>query len=165
MTATEQDFRSRAVLRLRGHYFDDFDNGKTFRHHWGRTINEGDNSLFTTLTLNSTPLYFNAQYAKQEGHPSVLVNPMLVFCTVFGLSVEDLSELGIAFLGVDNLKFHAPVYPGDTLNASSEVINRRQSQKNASQGIVTWSTKGFNQHDQLVVEFERTNLLKMRPTE
>ena len=38
-----------AVRKIeRGHYFEDFEVGRVFKHHWGRTINEGDNSLFTS---------------------------------------------------------------------------------------------------------------------
>ena len=49
---------------------------------------------------------------------------MLVFATVFGLSVEDLSESGGAFLGVEDLTFAKPVYPGDTLSAGLAGVGR-----------------------------------------
>ena len=52
---------------------------------------------------------------------------MLVFTTVFGLSVEDLSEAGGLFLGVDDLTYGVPVYPGDTLTARSTVRDMRES--------------------------------------
>ena len=32
----------------KGHTFEDFHDGQVFEHHWGRTLNEGDNSLFAT---------------------------------------------------------------------------------------------------------------------
>jgi len=112
-------FLTRAVLKPKGHHYEDFEIGRRFEHHWGRTLNHGDNSLFTTLTLHFNPLYTNVEFAKAHGHPDVVVNPMLVFLTVFGLTVEDLSEGGGAFLGVEGLGFAAPVYPGDTLTAVS----------------------------------------------
>jgi itaconyl-CoA hydratase len=83
---------------------------------------------------------------------------------VFGLSVEDLSENGAAFLGVDDLTYYSPVYPGDTLTAASTVVANRLSTKNPQQAICTWHTKGFNQHGRLVVDFRRTNLVYRRPT-
>ena len=52
-----------------GHAFEEFEPGRTFEHHWGRTLNEGDNSLFTTATLAYNPLYFNAEYARAHGPP------------------------------------------------------------------------------------------------
>lgn len=159
----ETDFRSAAIVPERGHWYEDFEIGREFVHHWGRTINAGDNSLFSTLTLHFNPLYFNSEYAKALGHPSEQVNPMLVFTTVFGLSVEDLSENGGAFLGIEDLFFHKPVYPGDTLVGSSTVHALRPSRKNPLQGICSWHTKGFNQRDELVIDFKRTNLVTRKP--
>ena len=153
---------SRARLVPKGHTFEDFSEGQRFEHHWGRTINHGDNSLFTTSTLAFNPLYFNVQYAKAHGHRDVVVNPMLVLCTVLGLSVEDLSEGGGLFLGLSALTFHRPVYPGDTLTASSTVISVRPSKSRPEYGIVTWHTEGLNQHHELVVDYERSNLVRKK---
>ena len=85
---------------------------------------------------------------------------MLVFNTVFGLSVQDLSEAGGMFLGIEDLTFHEPVYPGDTLTASSEVLDCRDSRSDPRHGIATWHTRGFNQRDELVIDFKRTNLVR-----
>ena len=156
------DFKTRAVLRHKGHLFEDFEPGQVFEHHWGRTINQGDNSLFSTLTLHFNPLYYNAEFAKAHDHRDVVVNPMLVFNVVFGLSVEDLSEGGGAFLGVEDLSFHEPVYPGDTLTGRSTVVDRRESASHQGMGIATWHTEGFNQHGRRVVDFRRTNLIRKR---
>lgn len=146
----------------KGNTYEAFEPGRVFDHHWGRTITDADNTLFTTLTQAYNPMYFNAPFAKAHGHDTVVVNPFLVFCVAFGLSVEDLSEAGGPFLGVDDLAFHASVYPGDTLTARSTVVDRRKSQSRAGQGIVTWRTEGFNQRDELVIEFTRSNLHPVR---
>ncbi|MBF6599497.1 MAG: MaoC family dehydratase [Dehalococcoidia bacterium] len=132
-----------------------------FAHHWGRTLNEGDNSLFTALTLAYNPLYFNETYARAAGHPGVVLNPMLVLCTVVGLSVEDLSEAGGPFLGIDALTFHRPAYPGDTLSARSMVVGKRASESRPGFGVVTWHSEGRNQRDELVVDYRRSNLVVM----
>jgi acyl dehydratase len=156
------DFAARAKLRPKGNRYEDFHVGRSFQHHWGRTINQGDNSLFTTLTLNYNPLYFNLDYARAHGHADVVVCPMLVFTTVFGLSVEDLSEGGGPFLGVEALSFRKPVYPGVTLTARSTVADRRESSSNPAMGIVTWHTEGFDGAGELVIDFKRSNLVTKR---
>ena len=89
----------------KGRLFADFEVGQLFEHHWGRTVNAGDNSLFSTLTLHFNPLYFNAEYARAHGHPDTPVNPLLVFNTVLGMTVEDLSEAGGPFLGINKLVY------------------------------------------------------------
>jgi acyl dehydratase len=161
---SETDFLTRAVRLHKGHRFEDFEVGRTFEHHWGRTITDGDNAAFTTQTLTFCPLYFNEPYAKSLGHPRTVVNPLLVFNTVFGLTVEDLSEGGGPFLGVDNCRFLEHVHVGDTLTARSTVTALRESKGNAGMGIVTWHTVGENQHGAVVIEFDRTNLVRRRST-
>jgi acyl dehydratase len=152
----------RFTLLRKGRPFEDFAPGQRFDHHWGRTITEGDNATFTTVTMSYNPLYFNAEYARAAGHPGVVVNPMLVLCTVVGLSVEDLSEAGGPFLGVDALTFHRPVYAGDTLSAHSTVVSARESASRPGFGIVTWHTEGRNQRGEVVVDYERSNLVARR---
>lgn len=156
------DIRERAKLWEKGRLFEDFQVGMKFSHHWGRTITESDTLLFTTLTLSFNPLYFNRDYALALGHPDIPVNPHLLFNVVLGLSVEDLSEIGGPFLGVYDLVYHRPVYPGITLRAESETSEVRVSDSNPANGIVTWSTRGVDFEGETVVSFRRSNLIRRR---
>ena len=154
-----EDVLETAVLRKRGQGYHDFEVGEMIHHHWGRTITEADAIQFSHLTLAYNPLYFNREYAKELGHPDIVVNPQLVFNVILGLSVEICSEgLGGPFLGVYDLVYHEPVYPGDTLTAVSATIEMRESESTEGRGIVSWHNEGFNQHGTKVIEFRRTNL-------
>ena len=157
------DLASFPVLH-KGHKFEDFAEGQVWEHHWGRTLTAGENSLFSTALGNWNPLHLNREYATASGHPDTVINYMLVLCTVVGLSVEDLSESGGPFLSLDDCVFHRPVYPGDTLACRSEVTATRESHSWPGFGIVTWRTWASNQRDEIVVDFQRTNLVaKRRP--
>jgi itaconyl-CoA hydratase len=156
------DIRDRAVLWPKGRLFEDFYVGQRFDHHWGRTIVESDAILFATLTLAFNPLYFNRAYAREQGHPDIVVSPQLVFNVALGLSVEDCSEIGGPFLGVFELKYHRPVYPGTTVLASSETIDVRASGSNPDNGIVTWRTTGMSAEGEVLVAFRRANLVRRR---
>ena len=157
------DLKAAARHVSKGHLFEDFAVGQVFEHHWGRTLSQAENALFSTLTLHFNPHYFNAVYASEHGHPDTVLNPLLIFNTVFGLSVEDLSEAGMGpFLGVDELSFHRPAYAADTLNAQSTVVGKRDSGKRPEFGIVTWHTEGFNQKGERVIDFKRANLVGRR---
>lgn len=149
-------------IRLRGNSFDDFGLGTVYDHHWGRTLDQSDNILFSLTTLQFNPLFFNREHAKADGHSDIVIAPMLVFATVFGLSVEDLSERGGAFLGVDDLSFEAPAHVGDTLTARSTVQALRASKSDTNYGIATWLTEGFNQRQERVIIFTRSNLVPRR---
>ncbi|GGC59471.1 hypothetical protein GCM10010994_17770 [Chelatococcus reniformis] len=126
---------------------------------------ESDTVLFTTLTLSFNPIYSNRAFAKAHGHPDIVVNPLFVFNTVLGLSVEDCSEIGGPFVGVGKLTYHEPVYPGDTITSRSTTVACRLSQSNPSSGIVTWHTEGLNQDGRRVIDFERSNLVRRRHPE
>ena len=120
---------------------------------------ESDNAGFTTLTLSYNPLYLDLSVARGEGHPARVMNPFLVLLLVFGLTVEDLSEGGGPFLGVDELTFHATVYAGVTVTAASVVLDKRESEKRPGWGIVTWHTEGFSDGGDRIVSFRRSNLM------
>jgi len=154
--------KTEAKLWARGNRYQDFTVGQEFPHHWGRTITESDNTMFSILTMHYNPQYTNAEAARENGYDTSPVNPLLVFNTVFGMSVEDLSEGGGPFLGVNKLTYGATVYPGDTLTAQSTVSEARESAKRPDFGIVTWATRGINQRGEEVVRFERTNLVRKR---
>jgi acyl dehydratase len=145
-----------------GRYFEAFEVGATYRHHWGRTVGEGECSLFTTWTMNANPLYFNKVYARALGHPDTPVNPLLVMNVVFGMTVEDLSEQALAHLGYWRMEFPRQVYPGDTLFAESTVLDKRPSGSKGDRGIVHVRTVGTNQRGEEVITYERKILVKKR---
>ncbi len=150
------------VITRTGRYYEDFSVNDTYRHHWGRTLTEAECALFTTWTQNANPLYFNDVYAKALGHPRSPANPLLVMNVVFGMSVEDLSEQALAHLGYWNMEFIRPVYPGDTLFAESQVLDKRPSESKSDRGVVHVKTVGTNQHGETVLTYERKILVKQK---
>jgi itaconyl-CoA hydratase len=156
------DFRAKAVFKQRGRLYEDFEVGQKFTHHWGRTITESDTTLFSTMLLHFNPLYFNRDYARSQGHPDIVVNPHLLFNVVLGLSVEDCSEIGGPFLGVYDLVYDRPIYPGTTVIAKSETTDKRLSSSDPRNGIVTWRTEGFDGDGNRIVGFRRSNLIRVR---
>ena len=152
-----------AVKRVaRGCLYEDFTEGRVFEHHWGRTLTTEDSLLFNNLTMQHNPLYFNAEYARRLGYEGMPVNPLLVMTTVLGLTVEDLSEAGGPFLGIDDLRFHRPVYAGDTVYARSEVLSRRESRSRPQWGIVTFEHRATNQHGDIVMRARRNAMMRKR---
>ena len=156
------DFRERARLSPKGRLYEDFEVGEVRQHHWGRTIALSDTLLFTTLTLSYNPLYSNRAFAEAHGHPDIVVNPHLLFNVVLGLSVEDCSEIGGPFLGVYDLTYDRPIYPGTTVLARSTTVEKRLSGSDPKNGIVTWRTEGFDSEGKRIVGFRRANLIRRR---
>ena len=149
------------IRRERGYLYGDFEPGRIFDHHWGRTFTEHDAIWYSGFTMHYNPLYFNDPYARHLGYERSPINPLFVFTTALGLSVEDLSEAGGPFLGVDDLNFHCAVYAGDTVRSQSRVLSRRLSASRPGWGIVEWHTACTQQNGRLVLDFRRRNLSRV----
>ena len=142
-----------------GRYFEDFNVGDVYEHRPGRTINEADNSWFTLLTMNTHPLHFDAEYAKDSEFGKILVNSCLTLSIVAGMSVSDVSQKAIANLGWTDIKLPAPVFIGDTIYAETEVLEKRVSKSRPTQGIVSVRTKGTKSDGTVFMTFDRTILV------
>jgi acyl dehydratase len=145
-----------------GRYFEDFHVGDIYEHRPGKTVTEYDNHLFTLLTLNTHPMHFDAEFAKASEFKRNLVVSPYTLALLIGMSVTDCSQKAIANLGMDEVKFTAPVFAGDTLYAESEVLEKRESKSRPGQGIVTIRTIGKNQEGVMVATFTRNMLIPSR---
>jgi itaconyl-CoA hydratase len=148
-----------------GRYYEDFTVGDVYEHRPGRTVSQQDNAWFTLLTMNTHPLHFDEEYAKGTEFGKPLICSPLTLAILVGMSVSDTSEKAIANLGWREIALVAPVFPGDTLYAESEVLQKRQSKSRPNAGIVTIKTLGRNQHGELVCVFERSMLIPMRSSD
>ncbi|MCA3585779.1 MaoC family dehydratase [Phenylobacterium sp.] len=160
-----QQFKEVGPQRYRetfGRYFEDFIVGDVYEHRPGKTVTEYDNHLFTLMTMNTHPLHFDAEFAKaSEFKRNIVVSPYTL-ALLIGMSVTDCSQKAIANLGMDEVKFTAPVFAGDTIYGESEVLAKRESQSRPGQGIVTIRTIGLNQDGVQVCTFVRNMLIPGR---
>lgn len=149
---------------MSGRFFDEWQIGDRIEHPIRRTVTETDNLLFSTMTHNPQPLHIDAEAARASEFGQILVNGTFTFSLMVGLSVGE-TTLGtlVANLGYDKLVMPKPVFLGDTLRATSEVVEVRPSKSRPGQGIVTWKHQMLNQHGELVCECLRSALLKARP--
>jgi len=144
-----------------GNFFEDFAPGQTIAHATPRTVAEADVALNIALTGSRYALFSADSFAQNCGLPGAPIDPLLVFHVVFGKTVPDISLNAVANLGYAEGKFLAPVYPGDTLNAVSEVIGLKQN-SNGKTGVVTVRTTGFNQDDEAVLSYVRWVMVNKR---
>ena len=160
-----QHFKQVGPQRYRetfGRYYEDFEVGDIYEHRPGKTVTEYDNHLFTLLTLNTHPLHFDAEYAKATEFGRNLVVSPYTLALLIGMSVTDVSQKAVANLGMDDVKFTAPVFAGDTIYGHSEVMAKRESKSRPGHGIVTVRTVGANQNGVEVATFLRNILVPAR---
>ncbi len=148
---------------MAGRYFDEWKVGDRIEHEIRRTVTETDNLLFTTMTHNAQPLHLDLEAAKASEFGQILVNGTFTFSLMVGVSVGD-TTLGtlVANLGYDKLVHPKPTFIGDTLRATSEVVELRESKSRPTAGIVTFKHESLNQRDEVVCSCLRMALLKKK---
>jgi acyl dehydratase len=139
--------------------YENFIVGDVYRSAVGRTVTETDNLLFTMLAMNTNELHFNDEAAKATEWGRPLVNSTFTLALVLGLSVPDTSQAGGINLGWTEIRLPKPVFVGDTIWSETEVLSVRESGSRPAYGVVSVRTRGQNQRDEVVCEFERSFLI------
>lgn len=150
---------------MRGLYYQEFEVGRVFEHAIRRTVTEMDNTLFSCLTHNPQPLHIDHEFCKTTEWGRPLVNSLFTLGLMIGISVNE-TTLGttIANLGMTEVKFGKPVFHGDTIRVTTEVVGMRESRSWPDAGIVEFRHKAFNQRDELVAECRRQAFMRKATT-
>ncbi len=146
---------------LGGHFFEDFEPGRRFRHAVPRTITEGDAALYIGLTGARQPVHCALPVARAMGHRASPIDDFLVFNIAFGKTVNDISYNAVANLGYADVRFGAPVYAGDTLRCDSEVIGAKANSSGKS-GVVYVHSRAANQDNVEVLSWIRWVMVNAR---
>jgi len=109
-----------------GRFFEDYSVGDVIDHAVPRTIGAGERALYHALYPARSALYSADTFAQASGLAASPIDDLAVFHTVFGKTVPDISLNAVANLGYAEGRWLRPVYPGDTLSSSSEVIGVKQ---------------------------------------
>jgi 2-methylfumaryl-CoA hydratase len=144
-----------------GNFFEDFRLGQTIIHASPRTVTEGDVALYTALYGSRFAVQSSSVFARSLGYARAPIDDWLVFHIVFGKSVPDISLNAVANLGYAEGRFLAPVYPGDTLSAVSEVIGLKENSSRKT-GVVYVRTRGANQDGVTVIDYVRWVMVRKR---
>lgn len=145
---------SKTTVKEYGRYLQDFNEGDVFIHPRAFTVDRSFAQEFSTVFHETNPLFLSVPYAQAHGFSDMLVHPMQVFNIILSLGVQNNSEKAVANLGYYDVQFLKPVYPGDTLRAKSQVLNRRERGE-GKPGIAHVRTTGTNQKGEIVLQYER----------
>ena len=147
-----------------GRFFEDFSIGEQIVHPLPRTISEGDVSLYIALTGSRYALHSSDGFARDIGYSKRPIDDLLMFHITFGKSVIDISLNAIANLGYAEVQFLTPVYVGDTVSLSSEILGLKEN-SNGKSGIVYVHSTGKNQQGETVLSLKRWVMVKKRTAE
>lgn len=144
-----------------GHFFEDFRLGQRLVHATPRTVTAGDVALYTALYGPRFSLFSSDEFARRCGLSAAPADPLIAFHVVFGKTVPDISLNAVANLGYAEGRFLAPVFPGDTLSAVSDVIGLKAN-SNGKTGVVHVRTTGTNQRGEAVLSYVRWVMVRKR---
>jgi acyl dehydratase len=143
-------------------YFEDFTVGDKYRHSRGTTVGDTEGQMLAKLVLNTAQAHFNEHAMKESPFGQRIVFGLVTGSIVIGLATQDTAENAVAELGLDKMRFIAPVHHGDTLYAYTEVLSKTESNR-ADAGVVRFKHWGVSDTGSVVFEGERTVLIKRRP--
>ena len=144
-------------------YYDDWALGEEYITP-GRTIGETDVIMFASMTGDYHELHTNEQYSKKSQFGKRIAHGLLALSVSQGLFYRSgyLDESIIAFLELEEWKFQAPIYFGDTIYAKVEVVEKRISKSKPDRGVVKFYLEIINQLNKTVQSGYETFLILRR---
>lgn len=131
---------------MRGRFLDDYIPGEIIITP-GRTVTEADVSMFAGLTGDYNELHTNRDAMEQSQFGGRLVHGLLGLSIGVGLFFRTgyMEGTVLAFLGMEEWKFIAPLFFGDTITAKLTVRDVRPSKSKLDRGVVKLSLEVVNQ--------------------
>jgi len=138
--------------RRSGYAYADLHVGMSFRSP-GRTITDADIVAFAGLTGDYSELHTSDVYARSSQFGRRVAHGMLGLAYAHGLMwprTGELRETAVAFLGITDWKFIAPIFVGDTIFVNYRIAELRDSKSRPTQAIAVFDVDVVNQDDQVV---------------
>ena len=146
---------------MSGRYFDEWIEGEEIVTPT-RTITETDVVMFAAMSGDYNELHTSAEVTKNNQFGERIAHGLLVLAISHGLLFRTgyLEGAAIAFLGVDEWKFKAPVFFGDTIRVRFKVTEKKASKSKADRGVIVLFLEVVNQDDAVVQSGYKTLMMK-----
>lgn len=134
-------------------YLDDFSVGDKFLAP-GFTLSEGQ-ILDYALTYDPQPIHIDALHAAEGPYGGIIASGFQTLSLCFRMMIQTrvFETVSLGGPGLDELRFLAPVRPGDTINTEAEIVSVTQSKSKPDRGVLKIQVSGFNQHKDKVISF------------
>src|SRR5205809_7089933 len=139
--------------------------GMSFRSP-GRTITDADIVAFAGLTGDYSELHTSDVYAQSSQFGRRVAHGMLGLAYAHGLMwprTGELRETAIAFLGITDWRFVAPIFVGDTIFVNYRIAELRDSKSRPTQAIAVFDVDVVNQDEQVVQRGRKALLVSKVP--
>ncbi|TQL68692.1 acyl dehydratase [Nocardioides albertanoniae] len=148
-------------------WLEDLEPGRNWRGP-SRTVTEADVVAFAGLTGDQFPLHTSEEYARGTPYGTRIAHGLLGLAYAHGLMWARTGEMDhsvIAFLGIKEWSFTAPIHFGDTIHVDYQVASNRRSTSQPDRGVVDFDVAVLNQRDEIVQGGIKTLMVAARPVE
>jgi len=144
-------------------YLEDFEAGQVFQTR-GMSMDESEIMDFARK-YDPQPIHTDREAAATGPFEGLIASGWHTAAMVFRLWVDlgFLEKSSLGGPGVENLRWHLPVRPGDTLHTEVEILEARPSKSKPDRGILRYLTRGINQRGETVITIDSSSFLKRRP--
>jgi acyl dehydratase len=146
-----------------GRYFDDFKPGERFETA-PLLVSEALIVEFGRF-YDPQPFHVDAQAAKETIYGGLIASGLQTIALAFKLFLESgtLAASSLGSPGLDEIRWKAPVRPGDTIRVVAEVLETRPSTSKPDRGIVRILYTTLNQRGETIMTMIGNQLLRRRP--
>jgi acyl dehydratase len=144
-------------------YFDDFEVGERFVSR-GVTLSESQ-ILDFAFAYDPQPFHLDLQAAEASPYGGLIASGFHTLVLAFRMFYQEkvINACCLGSPGMSELRWLAPVRPGDTLRSEAEVADKRPSRSKPDRGSVEMAFSVRNQRDEVVMTFRTTIMLARRP--
>lgn len=144
-------------------YLDDLSPGQRFTTP-GLTLSEAEIIDFA-WRYDPQPFHLDVNAAAESPYGGLIASGFQSLAICFRLFIQTgmLHGASLGSPGIDELRWLAPVRPGDTLHSEIEVLEVRPSRSKPDRGIVRFKYQAVNQRQEIVLSFIVNHLLRRRP--
>lgn len=145
-------------------YFDELHEGEIIITA-ARTMTETDVVMFAATTGDYNPVHTDAEYMKQNQYGQRIVHGLLALSVSQGLLFRTgiVDGSAIAFAGIDEIRFTAPVKIGDTIHVEITVTKLVASKSKPDRGVAHFDCKILNQNGEIVQTSIQKIMMKKKP--
>ncbi len=143
-------------------FFEDFQPGES-RTFGNYTLGEDEITDFAH-DYDPQPFHIDNEAARNSIFGGLIASGWHTAAVMMQLFVENILQdcATVGSPGFDELRWHKPVRPGDTLHVEATCMDTRPSASRPEIGAVDYALKVHNQHDELVASVVYIVLLRRR---
>ncbi|HEX2198296.1 MAG TPA: MaoC family dehydratase [Burkholderiales bacterium] len=150
-----------ALREKYGLFYEDARPGETFVHYPRRTFYRDEAVEHALRSLEANPQFHDQSWLERHQDGRHRIQETWLISAATACTTRTFGRV-VANLGWTDIKLPVPVYAGDTAEAESTIVDKRESKSRPNEGILTVDTRAYNQRRELVLSYRRNLLVYKR---